>query len=96
MITPGDISDELIEKAEAECDYNTGEWDCADPKEIAAAILNAAIEAGVVSPACYCGRKAFGSVAVGPIIEHEGIPILWAPGANPQNVITEHWKGQTE
>ena len=58
--------------------------------------LNAAIEAGVVSPACYCGRKAFGSVAVGPIIEHEGIPILWAPGANPQNVVTEHWKGQTE
>ena len=89
MIKPEDIPDELIEKLVRP--RKSDDW-----KQQIADDLNVMIEEGVVSPPCYCGRKAFGSVAVGPIIEHEGIPILWAPGANPQNVVTEHWKGQSE
>jgi len=89
VIKPEEIPDELVE--ELLRPRKSDDW-----KQQIADDLNAAIEAGVVSPPCYCGRKAFGGVAVGPIIEHEGIPILWAPGANPQNVVTEHWKGQTE
>jgi hypothetical protein len=91
MIKPEDLPPELQDKCflHARGEGPSQQWSIAE-------ILNAAIEAGVVSPPCYCGRKAFGGVAVGPIIEHEGIPILWAPGANPQNVVTEHWKGQSE
>lgn len=95
MITPGDISDELIEKAEAECDYNVGAWDCADPKEIAAAILNAAIEAGVVSPPVYCTRDNQGN-----LLDYEVYGLWTSPdGAESQirgDCTAEHWKGQTE
>lgn len=91
MTKPEDIPNEAVIRAMEVCDSHVS-----FEHAYLAAIANVLIEAGVVSPPCYCGRKAFGGVAVGPIIEHEGIPILWAPGANPQNVVTEHWKGQAE
>lgn len=97
MITPGDISDELIEKAEAECDYNVGAWDCADPKEIAAAILNAAIEAGLVSPPCCAGRvNTFSGYSGKLVMDDDGSPILWHPKSRPLNVTLEPYRGQTE
>ena len=96
MIKPEDVTPELAEKCWLHISEDDSEMGDLTLKWSISEVLNAAIEAGLVSPACYCGRKAFGGVAVGPIMEHEGIPILWAPGANPRNVVTEHWKGQTE
>ena len=92
MIKPGDISDELIEKAEAECKYNTGEWDCADGKEVAAAILNAAIKTGVVSPPVRILRSRFGVLdRTYLFIDDNKAQSHASPGDS-----SEHWKGQTE
>jgi len=97
VITPGDISDELIEKAEAECDYNVGAWDCADPKEIAAAILNAAIEAGVVSPAIWNVVDLASSQIVGTYENRsEAESVAARQSLLRRNCAVEHWKGQTE
>jgi hypothetical protein len=49
MIKPSDITDEQIEAAEQSIESKLDAWNCAS-REIVAAILNAAIEAGLVSP----------------------------------------------
>jgi hypothetical protein len=61
-------------------------------------VLQLAIEHGLVSPPCYCGRiQSLDNRAVGPVLKLDtGEVILWAPGSEPVNVVLEHWKGQTE
>jgi hypothetical protein len=62
-------------------------WEESDGPKITAAILNAAIEAGLVSPPCYVARDRFGNLvstisAYTQRTEHKDI--------------LEHWKGQTD
>jgi hypothetical protein len=46
--TPGDITDELIELATDEVNANIGRGQLAPPEFVAASILNAAVEVGLV------------------------------------------------
>lgn len=97
MITPEDISDEMIAKAKAECAYNVGSWDVADPTEIAAAILNAAIEAGVVSPAIWnVVDLASGEIVATYESRDEALSEAAKMALLRRNCSVEHWKGQTE
>jgi hypothetical protein len=50
MIKPGDITDELIESVEAKVECDLGGWLHVPTRPLVTAILNAAIEAGLVSP----------------------------------------------
>lgn len=87
MITPGDITKSLLEHAEDELRAN-GKSAFPEPEELAAAILNAAIEAGLVSPPCHGIRHD------GRLFMTGGMVRLW-PG-KPEMSHHEHWKGQTE
>ena len=49
-IKPEDIGAEIIDAVEDKCGCGSGAWDCIPETELIAAILNAAIEAGLVSP----------------------------------------------
>jgi hypothetical protein len=88
-ITADMISEELTDAASEGCGMYPGAWDCVDPKEIAAAILNAAIEAGLVSPPGWITRDQFGNIDRiydGTIVVRSKKP-PWEEGV-------EHWKGQ--
>jgi len=50
MIDPGDITDELVESVEAKVECDLGGWLHVPTRPLVTAILNAAIEAGLVSP----------------------------------------------
>lgn len=94
MITPEDISDEMIAKAEAECNYNVGGWEAADPTEVAAAILNAAIEAGVVSPSIWnVIDLASGEIVATYQSRNDALSEAAKRALLRQNCSVEHWKG---
>ena len=81
MIKPGDITNQMA----ATCwIYARGEGE--SMKWSISEILNAAIEAGIVSPPCYCVRWN------GELQKHENMVKLY-PG-KPWAHDTEHWKGQ--
>ena len=88
-IKPEDIGAEIIDAVEDKCGCGSGAWDCIPETELIAAILNAAIEAGLVSPPVYCVRRngELRKFDSGEVKVFSGKP--WAHD-------TEHWKGQTE
>jgi hypothetical protein len=98
MIKPEMVSDELIEAAEAGCGMGCGAWDCVDEKEVAAAILNAAIEAGLVSPPVW----VVSGFTTGEIVSLHNCKAEADEEAKRMHddtehaYIVEHWKGQTE
>ena len=89
MIKPEDVPDLLMESLNAceTCDHT-------ERRDIAA-ILNAAIEAGVVSPPVYCTRDDHGN-----LLDYDVYGLWTSPdGAESQHkedYTAEHWKGQTE
>lgn len=89
MFTPGDISDLLVNLAADEIRANLGHGITATPREAAAAILNAAIEAGVVSPPCHCLRWD-GELQMQ---EFTDVPKVFA--GRPWSKDGEHYRGQT-
>lgn len=90
MIKPGDIPEKLIELAEDYIRVDVGHFQAATSEEKAAAILNAAIEAGLVSPAVWAYRDEYGNFHR----LHDGSIVL-TPEKRDWKAI-EHWKGQTE
>lgn len=94
MITPGDITDELIERAEGELRANVGRGQAATPHEKAAAILNAAIEAGLVSPAIFNVVDLASGQFVGTYESHDdALSEACRRALLRQNCSVEHWKG---
>lgn len=87
-VKPEDVPEELQNRADTE--FST--WYDGPVIDIAA-ILNAAIEAGLVSPPVKCMRWQ------GVLEMENGVPMVRidAPDLWPQKLISyEHWKGQTE
>ena len=82
MIDPEHISDAVLQNFAEVCSNKKS------MKAYYAAILNAAIEAGAVSPPCHYIRHN------GKIATISGRVRLWPGG--PKMDHHEHWKGQTE
>lgn len=90
VIKPSDIPDELESMCQGIEWFQCGDMD----KPAVAAILNAAIEAGLVSPPCYVWRFN-GELQR----DANGEPTVWSSRGldSPDGSISyEHWKGQTE
>lgn len=83
MIKPSDIPDDLAEYVCTFADLSPKQG-----KGMVAAILNAAIEAGVVSPPVFCVRQN------GELRKFDSGEVKVFPG-KPWANDTEHWKGQT-
>jgi hypothetical protein len=90
MIKPEDISDEAFDEMNG--DYYS---DFGMDKEDFAAILNAAIEAGVVSPPCWVVRDGFGDIVTHRRAFTAKAFASYESGHRPEYAI-EHWKGQVE
>lgn len=90
-IKPEDVSEVLISWAEDSVGLGNGAWDCVDVQELCAAIINAAIEAGLVSPPCHFIAYPSGM----PVMYEPGEPIQIYPGKCSEHH-HRHWKGQTE
>jgi hypothetical protein len=88
-IKPEDISDEAFDEMDG--DYYS---DFGMDKEDFAAILNAAIEAGVVSPPCYALRKSENGELLTRFRVYTSREA--ANDCAPYRCKVEHWKGQTE
>ena len=86
-VKPEDVPVELRQDiAKRLFDHHVREWEVA-------AIINAAIEAGLVSPPVLCMRFQ------GVLQRENCVPMVCvdAPKMSPQSLISyEHWKGQTE
>lgn len=97
MITPEDISDELIARATDYILANVGRTQSPTDEERIAAILNAAIEAGVVSPAVWNVVDIASSQIVATFESRSEAESEAARQALlRRNCAVEHWKGQTE
>lgn len=82
IIKPKDIPDEMMgDGRSCFCDF-------------LAAVLNHAIEVGVVSPPVWAIRN----IKTGALVERRGVPVLVLDGNPTDSDIwtKEHWKGQTE
>jgi hypothetical protein len=88
-IKPEDISDDIA------VDILLSAQDCAFPPSVVAAILNAAIEAGVVSPPCHVVRDTVGKIVCTTVcgMKTNNIVVIQGKPFRPNH---EHWKGQTE
>ena len=91
VIKPEDVPPEFTEMVEEKfISYYDG------PLADVAAILNAAIKAGIVSPPVKCVRFASGKLATlkphSPVL-YKGSEVFDDPA---DDVLFEHWKGQTE
>lgn len=84
MISPEDIDNVVAEKI-----LRDG-LRMSFPNTMVAAILNAAIEAGVVSPPCRILRSRFGGLQPGIYKSDNEAQSHASPGDS-----SEHWKGQT-
>ncbi len=84
MIKPGDIPDDLAVFAASWSDISPRQ-----SRDMTAAILNAAIEYGVVSPPCYAVRDKNGELV-------STYTVYTAKMRKEHGDILEHWKGQDE
>ena len=89
MIKPGDITNQMAATCwiHARGEGESMKWSISE-------ILNAAIEAGIVSPPVWAIRN----IKTGALVERRGVPVFVLDG-NPTDSdlwIKEHWKGQTE
>lgn len=97
MIKPEDVSNEMVDQVEKIIAFHFEKWEVGcDAGGIAVAILNAAIEAGIVSPPCYCVRWD------GELQMHNrsnpvtGLINPMAYVGKPFSHDTEHYRGQSE
>ena len=93
MIKPEEIPNELEDMCQSIEWFQSGDMD----KPAVAAILNAAIEAGVVSPAIWNVVDLASSQIVGTYENRsEAESVAARQSLLRRNCAVEHWKGQTE
>lgn len=93
MIKPHDVPESLVENYADR--FSLAYWDGAKDEHVAE-FLNAAIEAGVVSPPCYCVRWDGELQTHSKACSSTGLiqPRVFA--GKPFSHDTEHYRGQTE
>lgn len=92
-VKPEDVPDELIDDIEASVGDLSYMWDSIDPKSIISATINAAIDAGLVSPPVYVVRN----LKTGKLEEFAGdIMLTLDPEPEPMATLyrKETWKGE--
>ena len=94
-IKPEDIGAEIIDAVEDKCGCGSGAWDCIPETELIAAILNAAIEAGLVSPPCW--EVVGDDYKIAMVFKRKVSAERWmASDHGFRKAEVRHWKGQTK
>lgn len=91
VIKESDIGEPLIQAIEWKCKHVRDKWDWIPYSELIAAILNAAIDEGIVSPPCHVIRFDDGDYLTDADSQSQ---IYIGPGKG-DGTHCEHYRGQT-